>query len=135
MKKAILLTMLILFSWRVSADVKTEVYNVIQNNIKYMQQENVELTMSTLHTQSPVYEATKMTSIQIFEVYDLKYELSQYNFITQDGEYAYARVVQRTTKMSGPEFGNNVIDLLHVLKKEAGKWKIWTSAPLEIQFE
>ncbi len=132
--KNIILSVILLFSWGVSADTQSDVHELIQNNIKYIQQENVDLAMSTLHRQSPVYESTKSAMFQFNKLYDLKYELLQYRFITEDKDYAYVRVLQRTTKISGPLFNNNDIDLFHVLKKDAGQWKIWTSVPLEVNY-
>jgi len=52
----------------------------------------------------------------------------------KDKTYAYARVQQQSTKVSGPEFKNNITDQLIVFRKDGHEWKIWTTAILNIKY-
>jgi len=60
--------------------------------------------------------------------------LISYEYIGLSGEYAIARIKFKTTKISGPAFKNNSVDMIQVFKQENGTWKLWSQANLEIQF-
>jgi len=90
--------------------------------------------MKTIHTQSPVYLATKQQTASVFANYDLRYELLSFKFIGIDGRYAVARIKQRTTKEAGPAFRDNEIDMIPVFRKENGQWKYWNQVILEINY-
>lgn len=111
------------------------VKEVFAENLRATQQEDVDAIMSTMHSMSPNRAATKAQFPALFKRYDLKYELVDYSFVSLSGNYAIARVKQRTSKVKGPAFRNNIIDMLIVLKQDNGKWKLWSQAILEIKFE
>ena len=100
--------------------------------MEYSEKENIEEYMKTVHSQSAIYSATKQTLQQLFPSYDLKYELLNYTFIAVEGDYVLARVKQRTRKVSGPAFRNNIIDMIQIFKMENGIWKYWQQAILDI---
>ena len=131
MKKLIII-MSVLLSTNALADPASEIKQAIENNLKHTQQEDIEKVIDSMHSKSPGYLATHRAIQQLFPTYDFKYQLLEYHFIALDGEYAYARVRQRTEKVYGPEFKNNDIEALQVFKKENGRWKIWTQSNLNI---
>lgn len=132
--KLVLVPMLLL-AFSSSADVASDIKQVISDNLKYVQSENLEGAMATMHSQSPSYLPTQQMLQQLFPAYDLKYDIVKYNFVGSDDEYAYAKVLQRTTKISGPAFRNNEVEALQVFKKENNKWRLWTQANLSIDFK
>ena len=115
-------------------EISAAVKKVFEDNLKYCTNENIEGMLSTFHTKSSAYSSMKKLSQQIAKVYDLKYEMESFKFVGLAGEYAVANVVQKTTKIKGPNFKNNIINTLQVFKKENGKWKLWTTTVLSIKF-
>ena len=126
---------LLLLSMASYSDTASDIKSVVLNNLKYVQAENIEQAMSTMHSQSPSYFATEEMLQQLLPIYDLKYEILKYTYIGKDDEYAYAKVLQKTSKISGADFQDNQIEALQVFKKESGTWKLWTQANLSILFD
>ncbi len=108
-KTLFILGVLILLSNPCFATLKTadQVKETIIQNMKTTEAENSEMMMKTIHTQSPFYLMTKQQMQPLFDNYDLKYELLSYEFIGISGEYATARVIFKTSKISGPAFKDN----------------------------
>ncbi len=103
-------------------------------NFAATQKEDMEAVKQTIHTQSPVYIPSLKTTEQLFGYYDLKVELLYFRYTGSDGEYAIARAKQKTIKVKGPAFKNNIIDSIYIFRKETGKWKIWQQSVLETKF-
>lgn len=116
------------------ADEEAVLRAAVEKNFKGLEDENFDMAMDPVHTQSPGYLATKKLTTQLFENYDLKYELQHFKLIGIDGEYAVCRGKQKTTKISGPAFQNNIVDVIFVFKKEKGAWKFWSQSMLEAKF-
>jgi len=121
-------------SYAQDKDISEALKKVVMDNFKGYEEENLEKVMNTVHSQSPGYIQTKELSKQIFPYYDLKYQLLSFNFIATDGDYALARGKQKTVKIEGPAFQNNIVDLIYVFKQENGQWKFWSQAILETKF-
>lgn len=132
--KSLISAVLILLSVNTYADTASDLKNAVLDNFKHTKNENFDAVMGDIHTQSPAYLQTQQILQQLFPAYDLQYELVSYKFIGEDNEYAYAKVKQKTQKISGPAFQNNEIEMLMVFKQEDGVWKIWTQANLSISY-
>ncbi|MBI4844860.1 MAG: hypothetical protein HY810_00010 [Candidatus Omnitrophica bacterium] len=115
-------------------EMNTTLKNVALENFKAYENEDISKIMETVHTQSPGYLATKQLSNEIFPEYDLKYEMLNFKYLIIDGEYALARATQKTSKISGPAFRNNILDVIFVFRQESGKWKFWSQVILGIQY-
>ena len=124
----------IFFSSHALADTADEVLKVIENNLKYTQSEDMEAVVATMHPDSLSYYPSKHMMRQLFPEYDLKYVLLDYKFLGSDADYAYARVLIRTTKIEGPGFWDNEIDAIQAFKKENGQWKLFSQANLTINY-
>ena len=116
------------------ADTASDIEEAILGNLKHTQNEDVAAVMGDMHSQSPAYLPTQQMLQQLFPAYDLNYELLEYTFVGEDGEYAYAKVKQSTIKVSGPAFQNNKVEALQVFKEENGTWKLWTQANLSVSY-
>jgi hypothetical protein len=117
------------------ARVEYDLKSTMTENIRSTQAEDVDAMMKTLHSGSPVYETTRRSVSQIFgKVQGLKYDLLSIKFLAVDGDYAVARVRQRTTKTPPENFRNNDVDMIVAFKQEDGTWKIWNQVILEVKY-
>ena len=132
--KSLITTLLILLSLTTNADIASDIENAILDNLEHTQNEDFNAVMGDIHSQSPAYLQTQQMLQQLFPAYDLKYELINYKFVGEDSEYAYAKVKQRTIKISGPAFQNNELEVLMIFKQENGHWKLWTQANLSASY-
>ena len=130
----LLLPVLLLLSTAVFADTSSDIEKAIRGNLEHTENEDVDAVMRDLHSLSPAYSQTQQVLLQLFSAYDLEYELVDYSFVGEDEEYAYAKVKQRTSKVSGPAFQDNEIDMLVIFKQENGVWKLWTQANLAVSY-
>lgn len=116
------------------ADISATVKAVVIKNLDMIGKEDMDGMMNTIHTQSPGYLITKQQTQEIFDIYDIKYEIKYYKYIGQESGYAIARVIQVTKKISGPAFQNNELDMIQIFKKEDGVWKYWSQAILDAKY-
>ena len=107
---------------------------VVQENIKAMNNEDLDKAMATIDDQSASYDQTKKVAKQLFELYDLKYELDSLNVISQTDDEARVECIQITTKVKGPAFRDNRIVFVHSLKKSEGNWKIYNSKVVKLDY-
>jgi ketosteroid isomerase-like protein len=118
-----------------SAATESELRKTISENITTTQAEDLDAMMKTIHSSSPLYQQTRQQVSQIFgKGLGLKYELLSLKYLASDGDYAFARVRQRTTKTPPGGFRNNEIDMIVAFRKEEGTWRIWNQAILEINY-
>lgn len=113
-----------------------ELKTAIQSNIDGMNTENIEASLSAVHTQSPFYDQMQVMLEEIAKVYDLESSLVSFEYLGMDKAQSKAVVLvkQKTTKIDGPEFRDNVVDTMTVFKKEGDAWKIWQSLTLDVEY-
>ncbi len=104
---------------------------VVVANLRASQAEDLPAAMATLHPASPVAGTTRLAMQTYFRAFDLKYELLSLSWIGRDADYAVLRFRQKTTKVAGEAFQDNILDGLHVFRRYGEAWKIWTTVPLE----
>ena len=115
--------------------METELRKTMQENIRSTEAENLDSMMRTIHSGSPLFQQTRQQVSQIFgKGLGLKYQLVSLKYLATDGDYALARVRQRTTKTPADSFKNNEIDMIIAFRKEDDTWKIWNQAILEIKY-
>lgn len=108
---------------------------VLNDNVDALNKENKKAYLKTLHTKGPVSQDTEQFIDELFKAYDLKYEILEFEILTQRGEYVYALVRQKTTKVKGAaEFKNNILQAVQALKREGNEWKLWNTMVIETQF-
>lgn len=130
--QSLLLCSALLFSMPSLADTESDVLEVVVDNFKALDQEDVPAYMDTIHTQSLMYKTTENALNLTFRIYDLEYDLQKVSFIGADDKYAYVKVVFETRKLKGPAFQNNQIEALIVFKQDNGEWKMWSQANLQL---
>jgi hypothetical protein len=108
-------------------EIPKDPVSVVQENIKAMNDRDLDRAMATIDEQSPSYDQTKQVAKKLFEMYELKYELANVKVIVQTEDEARVGCIQTTKKVSGPGFRDNRIDFVHTLRKVDGRWKIYYS--------
>ncbi|MEX2461944.1 MAG: stalk domain-containing protein [Paenibacillaceae bacterium] len=116
------------------ASTKEQILHVVDQNLIYSQNEDLDGYISTLDPSTPGIEQIKDQVGQINAAYDLKYEYENIEINSVEKEKASVKLTQSTTKVSGPEFGNNKINLIMDLIKVNGEWKLTTSKILKIEY-
>jgi hypothetical protein len=117
-----------------AADVAGELENVMKTNADGITHKDLEKAMSAIHSKSPGFVQTKEITERLLKDYNLKQRIVSFKFLGADKDYAVARVKTETVQDKGPAFKNNVVDSMQVFRKDSGKWKLWTSATLEIKY-
>ncbi|MFP6901284.1 MAG: hypothetical protein VCA36_10095 [Opitutales bacterium] len=118
----------------VSIQVANELRAVISTNIHAWGTKNLNLLRSTTHSESPLVETSDLMARYIFARFKLKYTVTKLLALKADDEEAEVEVHQTTEKLDGPAFRNNRAVVIHTLKKENGKWKMWSSQVMLLQF-
>ena len=109
--------------------------NVIKTNVEGMGKRNINFVLSTFHPESPLLESSKDMLTYMFARVQLRYTLQAIEVKKIDGDEAEVEVLQVTQKLSGnAAFRDNRIKLLHTLKQDGQKWKIYTSEALYIEY-
>ena len=108
----------------------------LRENLKGIEQEDIEQAMSVIHPDSSIFKPTKKLTEQLFERYDLDYELVSAHLVGWDDDYAVLRAVQ-ITRARGEKsfpFRDNKLDAMHVFRKHGKKWKCWQTTILEVKY-
>lgn len=116
------------------ASTKDQILHLINQNLIYSQNEDLEGYISTLDPSTPGIEQVKAQVGQINAAYELKYAFDNIEIISVEKAKAAVKLTQSTTKISGPKFGNSKIDLIMNLTKINGEWKLTTSKILKIDY-
>jgi hypothetical protein len=116
------------------ASTEEQILHVINQNLIYAQNEDLDGYISTLDPSTPGIEQVKVQMGQINAAYELKYEFDNIEIINVEKDKAAVKVTQSTTKVTGPEFGDNKINLIMNLNKVNGEWKLTTSKMLKIDY-
>lgn len=107
---------------------------LVNANAEFMNQEDFDGVMSTIHPQSPSYEMTEKMVKKIFEVYDLNYKIEKLKVLEQNDKEAKVEFIQVTTKLKGPDFKNNKTTGVHTLKMDEDSWKIFSTEAQDLEF-
>jgi hypothetical protein len=107
---------------------------VIQANIDYMNSEDLDGVMSTIHPESPSFNTTENLAKQLFKIYDLNYKIEKVEVTSESDQEATVNFTQLTTKISGPQFRNNRIQGTHTVRKDGDSWKLYSTKILNTEF-
>jgi hypothetical protein len=82
--------------------------------------------MATIHPEAPSFDSTKDIVKQMFAVLDVKYTVSDLKVVTASPDEAQVSFVQKMEKTGGEgQFQNNIVEGIHTLRPDHGKWKIY----------
>lgn len=108
--------------------------SVIYANAKYMAEENLSAAMNTIHPESPVFENTRKLVQEIFDQFDLNYEIKSLEILEETEEEAKVRFVQLTRKVAGNDFADNRMTGIHTLRKDGNFWKIFSTVSEDMEY-
>lgn len=117
------------------ATLRAELEKVLRENFRACQEEKAEAVLATLHPESPSAAGTGEVLRHLFETFDLDYELCSFRLLGRDEDCAVAVGEQKTVKIRGPDFQNNVIRSVYVFRQHGSAWKLWHQVILEIRPE
>lgn len=129
----VLVVILTLFACSSKKEYKTP-ESLIEANAAYMNEEDLEGVMSTVHPKSPSYDGVEAMAKQIFERYDLNYKIENIKVLEQNDKEAKVEFTQITTKIKGPDFKNNKTTGIHTLRKDGDSWKIYSTEMTNVEF-
>jgi hypothetical protein len=112
-----------------------EIKDVISSNLYACSKRNLTMAMGTIHPESPTFESSRDMMRYIFARLRLKYTLEKTEVIDVRGDEARIKVTQATQKISGnAAFRDNRVTIIHTLKRDGQKWKMFSSEAQSIQF-
>ena len=113
--------------------MEKELKDVVKTNIFAVSKKNINMALSTIHPESPTMESSKDMMTYIFARLQLKYTIQQLEVKEIDGDEAKVEVLQVTQKVSGnAAFRDNRVKMLHTMKRDGKKWKMYSSEALLI---
>ncbi|MEI9894039.1 MAG: hypothetical protein WDN28_09160 [Chthoniobacter sp.] len=109
-----------------SAPDQAVLFQTVEDNVHALEKKDVDAVMATIHPQAPSFESTREIVGEMFKAVDLKYSLSDLKIVTASPDEARVSFVQRTEKTGGTGgFQNNIVQGIHTLRPDNGKWKIY----------
>ena len=129
----LLLIVLAVFACSSKKEYKTP-ESLINANAEYMNEEDLEGVMTTVHPKSPNYAATEAMAKQIFDRYDLNYKIENIKVLEENDKEAKVEFTQVTTKIKGKDFKNNKATGIHTLKKDGDSWKVYSTEMVNVEF-
>jgi PBP1b-binding outer membrane lipoprotein LpoB len=129
----LLLIALAVFACSSKKEYKTP-ESLINANAEYMNEEDLEGVMTTVHPKSPNYAATEAMAKQIFDRYDLNYKIENIKVLEENDKEAKVEFTQVTTKIKGKDFKNNKATGIHTLKKDGDSWKVYSTEMVNVEF-
>lgn len=111
-----------------------QMLQVVKDNMLAANNKNVDEYMATIHVESPLYQSTRDTMIEIFSLYDLEFSFVEIEVIDVSGDTGEVRFIQTTRKIKGPEFNDNQVEGINTMKKYNDEWKIYHTEVLDIVY-
>lgn len=98
---------------------------VSKEQIAAFNREDVAATMAYADTRSPSYEESGEALAAQFAEADARAELSSFQYVGHDDEFAVARVKVKVVAPGVEGFLDNVVDTFVFFHQEDGRWKVW----------
>ncbi len=135
MKNLALILLIILLTFACSSKKEYETpESLIKANVAYMNEEDLEGVMTTVHPKSPSYSATEAMAKQIFDRYDLNFKIDNIKVLEQNVKEVKVEFTQVTTKLKGTDFKNNKATGIHTLRKDGDSWKVYSTEMVNVEF-
>ncbi len=113
-------------------DDEAEVIAAIYMNVAAYENEDIDGVAAT--TDVSVRDQTVSSAEWTFDTYDLSYELEDVEVTSLTSTEAEVSLKQTTTKISGPDFNDNTVTVVHSLHKVDGEWVIYASEMVDVEY-
>jgi hypothetical protein len=111
-----------------------QLFNVLYQNTRAANDENVAAYMATIHPNSPSYRQTESALRDMFSQYDLEFYFYDLQLTSLKSNEARIHFSLSTRKIRGPAFRNNVVVGTMILKPDNGTWKIYDQVVDDVQY-
>lgn len=116
-------------------DIDKELEEAVYENTMDMQEENVDDYMEDLALSEEDMEFNKQLLQEMFRLFDLKYEMSNFKIIEKTEDTALVEVVSTATQVGGEDpYPNNSSTLQHEMKYVDGKWLFTNSVSKSVEY-
>ncbi len=86
------------------------------------------------HPENLIFNASKEHLQTILLTYKLDTHYTNIQILQEQEEIIIVRLLQITKKVDGPDFKDNTMDMVLILKKDIQEFKILSSAPISTEF-
>jgi ketosteroid isomerase-like protein len=117
-----------------SPAVSDPIFAVVRTQTKALNRRDANAALAVMHPDAPGLAATRQTTEQFVQTYDLIYMLQNLALESVSETEAKVRFTQVTQRASGPEFRNNRVTGIHTLRKHGGAWKLYSTQVLSIDY-
>lgn len=107
---------------------------IVYQNLDALNQENLDAVLATIDPQAVGFASTRDAMKQLFDQYDLRYEIEKIEVVEKSATSARVRVFQVTRKINGPAFRDNRIEVIHTLTNVDGQWKFSDTSVVNIEY-
>jgi ketosteroid isomerase-like protein len=115
-------------------DSPSTIMSVVYENIAAHNAEDVERYMATLHSDAPNYDKTRDVLSDMYRNYDIQHTITGVELLESTKNRAEVSFVLTTKKVRGPEFRDNRVTGVFILKKEDGRWKLYDQKTDDIEY-
>lgn len=104
-----------------------EMIKIIEDNVRFSEEENLEEYLKTMVQSAQESEATIKAINELFANFDIEYEILEMRVIAEKKDAVQVRVTLKSTAtfvVEGMQFRNNIMTAIRTLEKENGEYKI-----------
>jgi hypothetical protein len=98
---------------------------VVYANINAHNNEDVDGYIATIHEDAPNRNSYRATLNDMYRNFDLWHTISDVEVVKITNREAQVSFVLTTEKIRGPDFRDNVVTGVFILRKEDGEWKLY----------
>lgn len=101
------------------------VIGVVHDNLSAYNAQNIDAYMATIHPSAPGRSETRQSLDQLVGTYELHASLERADLLSISSREAEVGFTLVTRKISGPDFRDNRIDGVMILRRSDGEWKLY----------
>jgi hypothetical protein len=97
---------------------------LFNKHIQALNREDLAGYLATLDSTSAKYQEVKQQTAQLFQDYNLKFELKSLSIVSINGNSGVVKMVATAKRISGGNFNDSKIVTYNTITKSQGKWRI-----------
>lgn len=100
-------------------------FQVINNNVRASNAEDINWYMSTIHPDNPEYEQIKQLALDSFTSYNLYVQVYDMEIVKETRTEVQVAFTMEKQKIRGANFQDHRIEGIFILRPDEGTWKIY----------